>query len=325
MHDHQASRTALSAAAHRAVHQRLEHGSVFEDPLAVRILGDGGEVAMRRAAGNPGSRRLRLFIAVRTRFAEDAMASAIAGGVRQVVILGAGLDTYAYRCAPVAGLRIFEVDHPTTQAWKRQCLAEADIKIPAGLTFAPVDFDCETLGGGLESRDFDPAQPAFFSWLGVVPYLPQDAVFATLGYIADLSGGAVVVFDYSNPLTENANRQQASELEALASRAARVGEPFRSYFETEPLGRRLAVLGFSYLEDLGPDQIRARFFAGRAGTGSDCGAHVMLAATRPMESRGSRLAMRSATSAAPPGIIRTSSQPGDNKNDVDYSRARSVS
>ncbi len=278
MRDRQASRTALAAAAHRAVHQRLEQGSVFKDPLAVQILGDGGKEVMRRAAENPASRRLRLFIAVRARVAEDAMAAAITGGVRQVVILGAGLDTYAYRSTPVSGLRIFEVDHPATQAWKRRCLGDAGIPIPAGLTFAPVDFQRETLRSGLARTGFDSLQPAFFSWLGVVPYLPRDAVFATLGFIASLSGGAAVVFDYSNPLTERASGERASAREALAARVAGLGEPFKSYFETEALRHRLSVLGFGHMEDLGPEQIRARFFAGSAATGSDWGGHVVLAA-----------------------------------------------
>jgi methyltransferase (TIGR00027 family) len=267
------------------VHQRFEHGSVFKDPLAIRILGDGGEEAMRRATENPARRRLRLFIAMRTRFAEDAMGAAIAGGVRQVVILGAGLDTYAYRSAPVTGLRIFEVDHPATQAWKRRCLDNAGITIPARLTFAPVDLQCETLDRGLESTDFDRLQPAIFSWLGVVPYLTRDAVFATLGEIASLPGGAVVVFDYSNPLAEQASDPRACEREALAARVAGLGEPFRSYFQTESLRRRLSGLGFSHVEDLGPDQIRARFFAGSAATLSDRGGHVVLAATTSLGSR----------------------------------------
>lgn len=185
----QPSRTALGAAAHRAVHQVLEGGRIFADPLAVRILGADIDVAVRDAEDHPSTRKLRLFIAVRTRFAEDALTAAVARGVRQLVVLGAGLDTYAYRTNLGENLRVFEVDHPATQAWKRQRLAEAAISVPSALSFAPVDFERETLADGLAAAGFDPAQQTFFTWLGVVPYLTDQAVFSTLGFIAGLPGG----------------------------------------------------------------------------------------------------------------------------------------
>jgi methyltransferase (TIGR00027 family) len=117
------SRTAWAAALHRAAHQVLEQGRIFSDPLALRILGRDAESVAREAEKHPLQRIMRIFIAVRTRFTEDALAAAIERGVRQIVVLGAGLDTYAYRNALDARLRIFEVDHPDTQAWKRQLLA----------------------------------------------------------------------------------------------------------------------------------------------------------------------------------------------------------
>jgi methyltransferase (TIGR00027 family) len=114
---------------------------------------------------------MRLFIAARTHFAEEAFARAVEGGVHQLVILGAGLDTYAYRGLLRHRVHIFEVDHPATQAWKRQRLASAAIAAPSSLTFAPIDFERESLSGGLAASPFDPAQQTFFFWLGVVPYL----------------------------------------------------------------------------------------------------------------------------------------------------------
>ena len=119
------SRTALAAARHRAAHQLLEYGRIFADPLALRILGEDADAIAREAAENPSARRMRIFIAARTRFAEDALAAAVERGVRQLVVLGAGLDTYAWRGGMRERVRIFEVDHPATQAWKRQRLAEA--------------------------------------------------------------------------------------------------------------------------------------------------------------------------------------------------------
>jgi methyltransferase (TIGR00027 family) len=148
----QPSRTAWAAAAHRAAHQILEGGCIFADPLALRILGEEPETIARRAEEDPASRRMRLFIAVRTRFAEDALAAAVKRGVRQVVVLGAGLDTYAYRSPFREGLRIFEVDHPATQAWKRQRLADASIPLPHSLTFAPIDFGRESEQAAVSGR-----------------------------------------------------------------------------------------------------------------------------------------------------------------------------
>ena len=110
------SRTALGAAYHRAAHQVLEQGIIFTDPLAVRILGVDAEAALREATNDPSRRMMRLFVAVRTRFAEDSLAAAVARGVRQLAVLGAGLDTCAYRSTFGESLRIFEVDHPATQA-----------------------------------------------------------------------------------------------------------------------------------------------------------------------------------------------------------------
>lgn len=276
----QPSRTALGAAAHRAAHQVLEGGRIFADPLAVRILGADAEAAVRDAKIDPSGRRLRLFIAARARFAEDALTSAVARGARQLVVLGAGLDTYAYRSVLGDSLHVFEVDHPATQAWKRQRLIEAAIPVPRTLTFAPVDFERETLANGLAAAGFDPARQTFFTWLGVVPYLMEPTVFSTLAFVAGLPGGAHVVFDYGNPLVSDSDRDDHAALrEALAARVASVGEAFESHFETDALHAKLTALGFREVEDLGPVAIRERYFVGRGGSLPDLGGHVVRATT----------------------------------------------
>jgi methyltransferase (TIGR00027 family) len=258
----------------------LERGSIFADPLAVRILGADAEAAIRDAENNPSRRMLRLFIAVRTRFAEDALAAAVARGARQLVVLGAGLDTFAYRNAFGESLHVFEVDHPATQAWKRQRLAEAAIPLPHTLTFAPIDFERETLAEGLAAAGFDPAKQSFFTWLGVAPYLTEQAVFSTLGFIARLPGGAHVVFDYGNPRASGSDRDRyAAAQEALATRVASIGEAFRSYFETDALHAELMALGFREVEDLGPALIRERYFVNRGGFLPDRGGHIVRATT----------------------------------------------
>lgn len=272
------SRTALGAARHRAAHQLLENGRIFADPLALRILGEDGKTVAREAEEDPSGRRMRIFIAVRTRFAEDSLADAVERGVRQLVILGAGLDTYAYRGAMRESVRVFEVDHPATQAWKRRRLAEAAIPLPPGLTFAPIDFERETLAGGLAGAGFEAEQPTFFTWLGVVPYLTEEAVWSTLSFIAGLPNGAHVVFDYSDP-PDSLTPEMRALHEKRAARVAELGEPWVGYFDSDKLRAGLTGLGFLSIEDLGPPQIAARYFPSRAGSIPEKGGHILRAAT----------------------------------------------
>jgi methyltransferase (TIGR00027 family) len=272
------SRTAWAAALYRAAHQVLEHGRIFSDPLALRILGADADSVTREVEQRLSGTAMRIFVAVRTRFAEDALAAAFERGVRQLVVLGAGLDTYAYRGTLRDRLRIFEVDHPATQAWKRERLAEAAIPLPESLSFAPIDFERDTLAGGLAAAGFDPAQPTFFIWLGVVPYLPEEAVWATLGFIASLPNGAHVVFDYGDPPASLSPEMRADH-DRRAARVAELGEPLITYFESDELRARLLSLGFSEVEDLGPPQIAARYFPNRVASIPDRGGHILRAAT----------------------------------------------
>src|SRR6266481_4903215 len=195
----QPSLTALGAARLRAAHQLLDRASILADPLATRILGSDDQASIDHAQAHPSGPRLRWFIAARSRLAEDALTVAVDNGASQLVVLGAGLDTLAYRMLLSERLRIFEADHPATQAWKRELLAAAAIPVPQTLTFVAVDFERETLAEALAAVGFDPARRSFFSWLGVVPYLTEQAIFSTLAWIAQLPGGAEVVFDYVNP------------------------------------------------------------------------------------------------------------------------------
>jgi methyltransferase (TIGR00027 family) len=272
------SRTARAAAFHRAAHQVLEHGRIFADPLALRILGQDADAVAREAEARPSGRRMRIFIAARTRFAEDALAAAIERGVRQLVVLGAGLDTYAYRSPWRDRLRVFEVDHPSTQAWKLERLAEAAIPVPAWLTFAPVDFERETLAEGLQAAGFDAAQQTFFTWLGVVPYLTEEAVWATAGFIASLPHGAHVVFDYGEDPALLSPEVRDSH-EKRAAHVAAMGEAFVSRFTPDGLRAKLTGLGFSEIEDLGPRQIASRYFPSRASSAPERGGHILRAST----------------------------------------------
>ena len=244
-----ASETARRAAAHRAVHQTLESGAIFTDPFAFHVLDDETRARLGEMAENPADRPMRLFIAARSRFSEDTLAASVARGVRQVVILGAGLDTFSLRNPHAGqGVRVFEVDYPATQAWKRERLKQAGLAIPASLIFAPVDFEREGLAEGLAAAGFRAGQPAYFQWLGVVPYLTREAIVATLGFIARLPGSEVV-FDYAEPF-ENFAPPARANLLATAARAASLGEPWLSLFNSSDMAALLQPLGFAQVRDV---------------------------------------------------------------------------
>lgn len=254
------SGTAERVAMRRAAHQLYDRPLIFDDPLALSILSDEAAARVRNGAEEeqtPVAHGFRLYMATRSRFAEEELALAVQQGIRQYVILGAGLDTFAYR-NPFPDLAVFEVDHPATQAWKRERLQHRGIEIPESLHFAPVDFESDTLAHGLEAVGFRGGQPAFFSWLGVVPYLTRDAAFATLAFIAALPPGSGVVFDYAI-LPEMMNELERQAHDALAQRVARAGEPFRLFFDPEQLDVELRKLGFSEVDDRSSVAIRAHW------------------------------------------------------------------
>jgi methyltransferase (TIGR00027 family) len=279
------SRTAERVAMRRAAHQLLDDPRVHDDPLALAILGDVQAAAMRadprRFDDGPVARALRAFLAIRSRLAENALADAVAAGVRQYVVLGAGLDTFAYR-NPHPGLRVIEVDHPATQAWKRRRLAEAGIAVPDGVSFAAVDFVTEPLAGALRTAGLKSEEPSFFSWLGVTPYLEPANVLSTLEAIAPYTAkGGGVVFDYNVP-PASLGPLRCAAFEALAARAAAAGEPFRGYFVPEALATAMRAIGFHGIRDLGPDELNARFLADRTdGLRVGSAGHVLTAMGGP--------------------------------------------
>jgi methyltransferase (TIGR00027 family) len=256
------SRTAQGAALMRAAHQLLDEPRVFTDPFALRVIGEDAEESLRddpqRFARRPS---LRAFIALRSRYAEDRLASAVARGVEQYVLLGAGLDTFAYR-NPHTRLKVFEVDHPATQRWKRERTHEAGLQVPRALRFAPVDFETETLAEGLARAGFDADRPALFSMLGVAIYLTRGALLQTLDFVGASAPGSEIVFDYSVPSSSLTHSQRLAR-EMSAKRAAELGEPWLTYFEPAALATDLTDLGFSLVKDLGATEANATYFANR--------------------------------------------------------------
>jgi methyltransferase (TIGR00027 family) len=256
--------SALRVATYRAVHQLLDTPLVFEDPLALRILGAAEEQVLRSDPSRyntPLLKGLRTSVVVRSRLAEDEWAQSKRRGIRQYVMLGAGLDTFAYR-SPDRDSRIFEVDLPATQQWKRECLRAAAIEEPASLTFVPINFESSTLAEALGDAGFSHAEPAFFSWLGVTMYLQEAAIMGTLRFIAALAPGSGVVFDYA-VIPSLLSPTERRAMEFLAARVAQQGEPWKTYFATAVLAAMLRSLGFSEVEDFGPEQVNARYLSGR--------------------------------------------------------------
>ena len=267
MQEARPSRTAMGVAMRRAAHQLFDAPLVLNDPVAVPIVGTEAAARLKRGSRKHDgriARSIRAFVAVRSRVAEDELARAIGRGVTQYVVLGAGLDTFAYRNPyPASALRVFEVDHPATQAWKRKKLAAARIGVPSSVTFAPVDFERQTLADGLERAGFDRQAPAFFSWLGVTMYLTAEAVTSTLAFVVSTPRGGGLVFDYAVPRLSLGWAGRLA-LAALSWRVAAAGEPFRTFFAPRALHGQLAGLGFQSMTDLGGDELNARDFVGRS-------------------------------------------------------------
>jgi methyltransferase (TIGR00027 family) len=258
------SHTAERVAERRAAHQILDTPRIFEDPLALAIIRPEALHELKESPGRQDTtlgRYVRAFVSMRSRFAEDAFRDAYARGVRQYVALGAGFDTFAYRHA-YPGLAVWEVDHPATQAAKRERLTHAGIPVPSSLTFVPVDFSRMSIADALGSTGFDFSKPAFFAWLGVAMYLDLSDVRATLQFIGSRSAGTCVVFDYVTP-PASLSMLPRMMYGVLLRRLERIGEPFKTFFEPSAALAELTAAGFHAIEDLGPEDINARYFANR--------------------------------------------------------------
>lgn len=238
----------MSAAA-RAAHLIVDDAPpIFEDTLAYELLGERAEelVGYHRAHGDhPVLVGARAAVVTRSRFTEDRLA---AGGRTQYVVLGAGLDTFAYR--EPGKVAVFEVDHPATQRWKRDSLAAAGIEIPATVTYVPADLERDSLHDALRQAGFDLDRPALVSWLGVTMYLTPEAIGETLTTVRGLAPGTEIVLDYLLPpdLRDDEGRTYA---ESVAAVAAEGGEPWLSHFRPADMAALLAGHGFDVIGQAG--------------------------------------------------------------------------
>ncbi|UTY58223.1 SAM-dependent methyltransferase [Massilia sp. erpn] len=258
--------SALSVAHLRAAHQLLDQPLILDDPLALTILGPDGEAALRanpQQYDNPVAAVMRTTIAVRSRLAEDCWHAAQEQGVSQYAILGAGLDTSAWRGKLPAPAAVYEVDLPGVQQWKRERLHAAGMSEPQGLRFIAVDFARQNLHETMRTAGFSWEQPAFFSWLGVSMYLCEDEVMQTLSTIAQSAPGSSIVFDYLlDPKLLSAMERSAMQM--FGARLAAQGEPWRCHFVPEQLEARLRQLGFHHIQHFAAGQLSERYLSGRS-------------------------------------------------------------
>lgn len=259
--------TAYKVALMRAVHQILDNPRVFEDPIALKIIGVQGNSEIHSKKRKFETRLhsyLRAGVVARSRFVEDELSEAIKRDIRQYIILGAGLDTFAYRNPYTSiDLKIFEVDHPASQEWKRQQLYLTKIPIPKNLSFVPTNFENQSLAKQLLEAGLRTDKPSFISWMGVTMYLPYETVIKMVKHISSfLSSGSGMVFDYVvPPSTQNFLRRLVFRL--LARRLSRLEEPWVCFLDTASLVAELKAIGFTQAVDIGPEEINTRFFNDR--------------------------------------------------------------
>jgi methyltransferase (TIGR00027 family) len=256
-----ASKTAVAVLTLRAVHQLLDGTpKILTDPVAPLLLSEAERAALDSPErfATPIAIGLRSHVVARSRYAEECLQDAVARGVEQLVVLGAGLDSFAHRQPAWARtLRIFEVDHPASQADKRARLERAGLSSPDNLTWAPIDFERTRLGEGLASAGFAAERPTFFTCLGVLVYLTQDAIDELFGFVATLPKGSEIAFTISG------NYQELTTSKQLASAAAAGGEPWLSVLTAEQVVPKLLALGFSEASVESEDAIARRYFEGR--------------------------------------------------------------
>jgi methyltransferase (TIGR00027 family) len=264
MEEGKPSGTAIGAAVVRALHLAVDDElKILDDPIAARLVAPELKWQQAIVRWFPLGARLRANFVMRNRYAEDCLGESLSGGVRQYVLLGAGLDTFAYRQPGWArALRIFEVDYPATQRWKLDRLSAAGISIPDNVIFVPVDFESVTLGAGLSAARFDLSCPTFFSLLGVSQYLSEEALDVSLKFVLSMPHPSEIVFSFvrSAEALSLGERAAASMFAAIA--AAR-GERWLSRFVPERLVRKLFAMGFSRVVHFSADEANQRYFRGR--------------------------------------------------------------
>ncbi|MBG9791531.1 hypothetical protein ABD76_02915 [Paenibacillus dendritiformis] len=280
-------RSALMSAFLRGHHAAHDHPVIFRDEWARKLLSKDELVAFEatmeqaleatlpdRAAAMPDRAAAvacmvrdyfptSLFLS-RAKYAEERLEEAMSRGVKQYVVLGAGMDTFLWRRKELADrLDVFEVDHPATQAFKQERLADLGWRIPQNARFVPADLTRQRLDEALRAAGFDSEAPSFFSWLGVIHYLPRDDAFATLRMIAGICpAGSEIVFDYWD--TEAFRPERAAvRVGWMLEMLRHAGEPMLTGLAPSAIAGQLREAGLHLREQMSPEAIQERYFLNR--------------------------------------------------------------
>jgi methyltransferase (TIGR00027 family) len=278
---HRASKTAITTAINRAAHQVFDdEPRVLDDPISLGLVPEAGESALRANAlrfQEPKVRRLRANLVLRSRFTEDQLQKAAKDGATQFVILGAGLDTFAYRQPHWSrALTIVEVDHPASQQFKMSSLKSAGIIVPRNVSFLSIDFDTESVADALRRAPLDPAKRLFVSWLGVSQYLSRDAVVTTLRGLAGWPSGTELVFTYMSDDWSSLDPEGRAAIESAQAKSAADGEPWLSRFSAPEVSDLLAECGFSCIAPLSIHEAKDHYFRNRADKLEPAGGPVVV-------------------------------------------------
>src|SRR6185312_10202483 len=253
--------TAVRTALWRALHVELDAPPhVLEDTIGLRLADPEPDWRSRGDMHPEGTKAFRASIVARARYLDDLVAEHAAAGVEQYVILGAGLDTFAQRYPDVA-VRVFEVDQPGTQEWKRRRLIEIGHPPGESLRYVSVDFESgQAFPEALRANGFDADRPAVVSSTGVSMYLTKEAAFRQ---VAAMAGGSVMAMTFMLPLdlVDVAERPMQESVEAAAAGS---GTPFISHYTPDAMSEICRAAGFSEVQHVSPDDLTARYFAGRA-------------------------------------------------------------
>jgi methyltransferase (TIGR00027 family) len=242
------SQTALGAAAARAAHLIVDDEPyIFIDTLAATLLGEQADELIdyhRNYGSHVVLTGARTQVTCRSHVTEQCVVDGARRGITQYVILGAGLDSFAYRSELTGAVRVFEVDHPATQEWKRGRLSTADIPVPAGVTYVGVDFETDALAERLAAHGFDPNQPSIVSWLGVTMYLTEATIGQTLEVVGSFAPGTEIIADYMVPAELRDETGQAY-VDLVAPTTAEQGEPWLTFLSPDAMSALLEDHGFS--------------------------------------------------------------------------------
>lgn len=262
----QVSQTMVRTAMRRAAHQLIDRPRIFEDPVAVGLVPEASRDAILGATENHASplpTLARSLFAFRSRFTEDRLAEAVARGVRQYVIVGAGLDTFPWRQPEFAqSLRIFYVDHPATLAWSTERLRERGLQPPPNLSFVAANLENLDLSERLDASGFERNVPTFCSVLGVIQYIGQAAIDTLFSFAAALPAHSEIVLSFAPPEDELEGEDRAAAIHSVALTQT-MGEPWITRLRAAAIFDQLTRLGFGEVFHLTPKRAQTRYFVGR--------------------------------------------------------------